>query len=268
MSGEAAALWLIDLDALAKPLAECEARDPIGPPGEYDTLDGPRRVARMALRRLIARSFSRTLAAQPFQAGPHGKPKLAGLAGDFNLSHTFFGPPMLGGSARGARAVALAGLGRVASIGVDLEPLRTVRLDARRRAAVIAAAHGVAEGAPLPDDEEIAVIQAWARLEAWGKANGCGIGRTLSHFGIWGRAGTPVVAAMQGQGDELIVHDIDVGPGLFAAVALPRGVAPPTVMVLPADPAALYEFLVHPKSGLNSGVDLAPRAGQKGRIGA
>jgi hypothetical protein len=104
----------------------------------------------------------------------------------------------------------------------------------------------VAEGAPLPDDEEIAVIQAWARLEAWGKANGRGIGRTLSHFGIWGRGRAGAGACVQSQGDELIVHDIPAGPGLFAAVALPRGVRPPSVMALPVDPAALDEILSHP----------------------
>lgn len=246
MTGEAIELWLIDLDALREPLAELETRDPHCPPGEIDALDGSRRVARMALRRLLARIFGRHLAVQPFQAGPHGKPKLAGLAGEFNVSHTSFRAPSISGAANEARAVALIGLGRVASIGVDIEPLRTVRMDARRRAAIIAAGTAVAEGAPLLDDEEIAVIQAWARLEAWGKANGRGIGRTLSHFGIWGRGGASAVASMQSQGDELIVHDIAAAPGLFAAVALPRGVGPPSVLALPVDPEALDEILAHP----------------------
>lgn len=246
MTGEAIELWLVDLDALAKPLAELETRDPHGPPGEFDGLDASRRVARMALRRLLARSFGRPLAAQPFQAGPHGKPKLAGLAGDFNVSHTFLEAPPRSGAANEARAIALIGLGRVASIGVDIEPLRTVRMDARRRAAIIAAGTAVADGAPLPADEEIAVIQAWARLEAWGKADGRGIGRTLSHFGIWGRGSASADVSMQSQGDEPIAHDIAAAPGLLAAVALPRGIRPPSVMALPVDPAALDEILAQP----------------------
>ena len=246
MTGEEIELWLIDLDALGEPLAERETRDSYCPPGEIEALDGARRVARMALRRLLARNFGRPLAAQPFQAGPHGKPKLAGLAGDFNVSHTFLGAPSRSGAANEAKAVALIGLGRVASIGVDIEPHRTVRMDARRRAAIIAAGTAVADGAPLPDDEEIAVIQAWARLEAWGKADGRGIGRTLTHFGIWGRGGASAVASMPSQGDELIVHDIAAAPGLLAAVALPRGVRPPSVMALPVDPAALDEIFAHP----------------------
>lgn len=260
-------LWLIDLDALAHPLADRESRDPLCPPGECEGLDVSRRTARMALRRLLARSFDRTFAAQPFQAGPHGKPMLAGLAGDFNLSHTSHGLPSSDASGRSA-AVALVGLGRIAAIGVDIEPFRTARLDGRRRASIIGAAIAIAGGAPLPDEEYAAVIQAWARLEAWGKADGRGIGRTLSHFGIWGRAGAPAVESMPSQEDELTVHDVDAAPGLFAAVALPRGVAPPRVMNLPADPAALDEILSQPAMGLNSVVDLAPRPGQKGRIGA
>jgi phosphopantetheinyl transferase len=246
VTGEAIELWLIDLDALGEPLAEREMRDPYCPPGEIDALDGARRVARMALRRLLARSFGRPLAAQPFQAGPHGKPRLAGLPGDFNVSHTFLGAPSRSGAANEAKAVALIGLGRVASIGVDIEPLRTVRMDARRREAIIAAGTVVAEGAPLPDDEEIAVIQAWARLEAWGKADGRGIGRTLSYFGIWGRGSASVDASTPSRGDELIVHDIAAVPGLLAAVALPRGVRPPSVMALPVDPVALDAILAHP----------------------
>jgi 4'-phosphopantetheinyl transferase len=246
VTGEAIELWLIDLDALREPLTERETRDPYCPPGELDALDGSRKVARMALRRLLARSFGRTLSAQPFQAGPYGKPQLAGLGGDFNVSHTSFRAPSLGVADTEARAVALVGLGKVASIGVDIEPLRAAHLDARRRAAIIAAGTAVAEGAPLPDVEELAVIQAWARLEAWGKANGRGIGRTLSYFGIWGRGGARPGTFMQSHGDQLIVHDVVVPPGLLAAVALPSGVAPPCLTALPVDPAALDEILAHP----------------------
>lgn len=243
-SDEAIELWLIDLDTLGEPLAEREAQDPYCPPGEIDALDASRKVARMALRRLLARSFGRSLSAQPFQPGPHGKPKLLGLAGDFNVSHTFLGSPSSSGAE--AKAVALIGLGRVASIGVDIEPLRAVRMDDRRRAAIISAGQSVADGAPLPNNEESAVIQAWARLEAWGKANGRGIGRTLSHFGIWGRGGASAGDCVQSQGDEVIVHDIAAAPGLLAAVALPRGVRPPIVRALPLDPAALDEIFAHP----------------------
>lgn len=235
-------LWLIDLDALGEPLAERESRDPHCPPGEIDSLDGSRKVARIALRRLLARSFGRSLAAQPFQPGPHGKPKLPGLVGDFNVSHTF----STSSSGTEAKAVALIGLGRVASIGVDIEPLRAVRMDARRRGAIRAAGQSVADGTPLPDDEESAVIQAWARLEAWGKASGSGIGRTLSHFGIWGRGRASPDISMVSQGDEIIAHDIAAAPGLLAAVALPRGVRPPAIMALPVDPAALDELFAHP----------------------
>ncbi len=252
-------LWLGSLDELAAPLDELDRADPLKPCAVDDEgLNGPRRVARSLLRRLLARRFGRALASQPFTAGPFGKPLIAGLGGDFNLSHT---------TQADGRSFALIGLGPVAAIGVDLEPTRTVRLDARRRDLIIAAALRVGEGAALPDLPALRVLQAWARLEAWGKADGRGIGRTLTQFGIWGRGavGTSGVAPVQA-GEELVVHDIDAGTGLFAAVALPRGVSPPELLFVPTDLPSLQAFIAAAGSDGNSGVDLAPGAGQKGTV--
>lgn len=252
-------LWLASLDDLAAPLGDLERADPLHPSAADDEgLNGSRRVARSLLRRLIARRFGRTLAAQPFTAGPFGKPLIAGLGGDFNLSHT---------TEADGRSFALIGLGPVAAIGVDLEPARTVRLDDRRRDLIIAAALRVGEGAVLPDLPASRVLQAWARLEAWGKADGRGIGRTLTQFGIWGRgtAGT-AGAALAAAGEGLVVHDIDAGPGLFAAVALPQGVRPPKLRFVPTDLPSLQALIAAAGSDGNSGVDLAPGAGQKGTV--
>jgi hypothetical protein len=248
-------LWLAALDDLRPSLLDLEGTDPLGGPDTGDDeLIGARRVARALLRRLIARRFGRAVAARPFASGPHGKPVLAGLDGDFNLSHA---------TAADGQSFALIGVGRVAAIGVDLEPARTVRLDDRRRRLIVDAALAVGNGAALPDSDEARNLQAWARLEAWGKADGRGIGRTLTHFGIWGR-GQPGGAA--GTDPDLVVYDVDAGAGFFAAVALPRDAGPPKLLSVPTDLPSLRAFLAPSGLGANSGVDLAPGAGQKGTV--
>ena len=252
-------LWLAPLDALAEPLQALEGADPLCPANECDDFDVPRRVARLLLRRLIGRVFGRAAAVLPFANGPHGKPMLAGLAGDFNLSHTRAGD---------GQSFALIGAGRVAAVGVDLEPERTVRLDVRRRALIIEAAQLVGADAALPDHDDLRILQAWARLEAWGKADGRGIGRTLTHFGIWGGRVEGAAAsdeALSGAG-RLRVHDLPAGRGLFAAVALPRAVNPPELLFLPTDFASLQAIFAAAGGGAKSGVDLAPGAGQKGTV--
>ncbi len=256
VSDPAAELWLARLDAIAEPLAGLEAADALSPAGDLEGLDASRRAARLLLRRLVARMFGRGVAAQPFATGAHGKPSLPGLAGDFNLSHTL---------AAGYGPVALIGLGRVRAIGVDVEPLRTVRIDARRRSMIVAAAQHVSCGAPLPENDDARIVQAWARLEAWGKADGRGIGRTLTHFGVLGpaaRSFAPADAVPAERGD-LTVSDVDAGPSLFAAVALMRGETIPPVRHL-RDAAELVSALAGGEAVGKSGVDLAAGAGQKG----
>lgn len=256
MSGHGAELWLAALDDLAEPLADLDRCDPLGAVDmDGPPIDGPRRVARHLLRRLIARTFGRAAAVGAFAQGPHGKPVLPGLGGDFNLSHTTDGT---------GRSFALIGVGRVAAIGVDVEPVRTVRLDPRRQELIIAAAETLAEGAALPGSGEARILQAWARLEAWGKADGRGIGRTLTHCGIWGRSAQATTGAVNG--GSLLVHDVDAGAGLFAAVALPRGIPAPAVHWIPVDLPSLQALLGSEGGGANSGVDLAPGAGQKGTV--
>ena len=129
---------------------------------------------------------------------------------------------------------------------------------------ILDAARAVGSGDPLPELDAPRMLQAWARLEAWGKADGRGIGRTLTHFGIRGSVDVSLNVAAQQGCDGIWVHDLPVGSELFAAVALPTGVARPSVKVLPSDPIAL-DSLLHASGGPpNSGVDLAPGAGQKG----
>jgi 4'-phosphopantetheinyl transferase len=234
---DAAEVWLARLDTLAEVLAELEACDPLYPAAELAAFDPFRHAARQLLRRLIARTFGRSFAGVPFTAGPHGKPNIPGLPGDFNLSHT--GSLETGG-------FALIGVCSAGSIGVDLEQRRSVRLDDRRRAMIAEAAIRAAGGAELPADDEARILQAWVRLEAWGKAEGRGIGRTLTHFGIWGRETGASSVSKEAGGPALVVFDVDAGPGLWGAVAVPRGYRRPQLRAVPADPAAARLLLTGP----------------------
>ena len=228
-AADAAEVWFARIDTLAEVLAELELRDPLCPAAELAAFDPFRRAARQLLRRLIARMFGRSFAGVPFTAGPHGKPCIPGLRGDFNLSHT--GSLETGG-------FALIGLCPAGSIGVDLEQVRSVRLDDRRRAMIAEAAIRAASGAELPADDEARILQAWVRLEAWGKAEGRGIGRTLTNFGIWGREAGASSASNQAGDPALVVFDVDAGPGLWGAVAVPRGYRRPQLRTIPGDPVA------------------------------
>lgn len=248
-------LWLGDLEALAEPLRALDADTPLLTACERETLVGTRRTARMMLRLLVGRTFGTRWASMPFASGPHGKPALPGLAGDFNIAHT--------------QSAALVGLGPVAAIGVDLETLRPVRLDARRRLAIAEAAIRVADGAALPVMDEARTLQAWARLEALGKADGLGIGRTLSRLGVWGRPDGSAAAA-SGLGEDgpepspLAVRDVEAGPGFHAAVAVPRGTEVPALQCLPLQAPALAAIRAGGAPARNSTVDLGPPPGHKG----
>jgi 4'-phosphopantetheinyl transferase len=256
-------LWLADLDRLAGPLTALDDDAPLLGAYERAQLGGRRRIARLALRLLLERAFGAAIARAPFQSGGHGKPTLPGLTGDFNLSH--------------AGSHALIGLGTATSVGVDLEPIREVRMNAARRAAIADAAVRVADGAALPPNEDARTLQAWTRLEALAKADGQGIGRTLARLGVWGRPSAaaplpPANAAPDTVRADLVVHDVAAGSGLHAAVALPRGIVPPALQHLPAGTDALAAIRTGaspaPESGPNSGVDLAPAPRQKGHAGA
>jgi 4'-phosphopantetheinyl transferase len=257
-------LWLVDLESTEGSLRALD--------GEFGLLsdeergraiadaasrrDMLRSTARLALRLLIARHFGEASARAPFQAGEHGKPMLAGLDGDFNVAHS--------------GQYALIALGGVSAIGVDLEIPRSLHLSEARRAAMADAAIRIAQGAPLPDEEDARTLQAWARLEALAKADGTGIGRTLSQLGVWGRP----AKATSGAGGEtgaggppsgsLAVCDLALGRGLFAAVALPRGIAPPAVHLLPSEVEILKAIRAGASFPPDSGVDLDPAPRQKG----
>ena len=89
-----------------------------------------------------------------------GKPRLRAAGPAFSLAHT--------------GSLALIGVAGSQAIGVDLEEARTVGMSQRRREEILAVGAGFA-GGPVGDaSSEVAVLQAWCRLEACAKARGQG----------------------------------------------------------------------------------------------
>ena len=151
---------------------------------------------------------------QPFVTGPAGKPALAGGSVQFSLSHI--------------EGYALIGLTRVRRH--RRRPGARAAAAALRRAGareLIAAATGLA-GKPLAGaSPDACFLQAWCRIEAFAKAHGGGIGRTLADLGL--RSGAPrtpaeieVAAGAAAARRRLIVRDVPLGRGLYAAIALEK----------------------------------------------
>ena len=92
-----------------------------------------------------------------------------------------------------------------------------------------------------------AVLQAWCRLEAFAKAHGSGIGRTLADLGL--RSGAPrtpadieAAARCSVRDAGLIVRDLPIAVGLYAAVALEKA-ARLQPQTLPTDRIGLERLL-------------------------
>lgn len=162
------------------------------------------RAAHIALRLVLERWLGAGVRGQAWRTGSAGRPELEGGALSFSLSH--------------AGEAALIGLCDRGPIGVDIERLRPITINAERRALLAAYAGSLNPGVALPVDPEHQFLQAWVRLEAVAKADGGGIGRPLAEAGMIGpraRAGAASLA-------RFAVRDLSVGIGSFAAVAAPE----------------------------------------------
>lgn len=255
-------LWLVELDEAEAALQAEEARQSRlsdDDRSRIDALAAPdlrrqRRLSLIALRLLIAAALgTNRFDRVPFERAHAGKPRLPGAPLSFSMSH-----------AHGRTLIAVAAAGPVE---VDLEPARTLRMDARRKRALVHAAAALIpraspdlavsdHGEPDPG----AVLQAWVRLEALAKAEGSGIGRLLTAAGIIGQRTRPSAAdapaEREGWADRyatagVTVRDIALprdtsGNRWFAAVAAHRdalgGAAPGLEVLAAADPAALRDI--------------------------
>lgn len=124
----------------------------------------PMIATRAALRRLLGERIGVAPSALRFEAGPRGKPRLAGGGYEFNVSHS------------GAHA--LIAISPQVHVGVDIE-----RID---ETADIAGLASIA----LTADERVSLDRAgfferWVAKEAALKALGLGIAEKLQAFSVW-----------------------------------------------------------------------------------
>jgi 4'-phosphopantetheinyl transferase len=236
---QAPELWCVDLSAAAPALNAIERRIPrlSAEDRARAALFSDARVradwlaTHVALRLLIERAVGPAWRGVALTR----KPQLAGAPLGFSLSH--------------ARGVALIGLTPTGSIGVDVERPREVRIAAERRAAIEAA--GAMLGGALAGNGNTRFLHAWVRLEAYAKADGCGIGRLLTRLGILGVAAADRADAsgMPARVDEVAkgaaegVRDLQLGNGIYAAAAF-IGVQPVAgVAWLPTDAESLEKLI-------------------------
>lgn len=238
----APAVWLADLDLLHDRLEALEARSRLLSADERAWSSGPpevrrrRRTARIALRLLLHRAGAPAARGLEFMTEAGGKPRLgdadaSGPRLSFNVSHS-----------AGHALIAIAG--GPGPVGVDIEAQRTVQLDARRQALIIAAGMALAGDGwhSAPPEARPHVLGAWTRLEAFAKARGSGMGHLLTELGILASrdrrltdAEAAASAARLRDAEGLSVASLALPAGLFGAVAAAASSPPRCVQVLTAD---------------------------------
>ena len=223
MSGiETPEIWCVDLGAAGAALHALEERTPRLSPADRaraaDLADPAVRAewvaTHIALRLLLERAAGTQWRGATLTRSARGKPHLDGASLAFSISH--------------APGMALIGLAPRGSIGVDLERTRRVRVGEARRARIEEAGAALSDE-PLPSEGNARFLQAWVRLEAVAKADGCGIGRLLTQLGILGvnaesRGGQAppagaLAAALPAGKAPASVHDLQLGGDVYAAVA-------------------------------------------------
>ena len=246
MSGiETAELWCVDLSAATPALYAIERRTPRLCPADRTRAASfsDARVREewlatyIALRLLIERAAGAQWRGATFNRATRGKPLLDGAPLGFSLSH--------------APGLALIGMSPRGNIGVDIERTRQVRIGAERRARIEEAGAALSD-APLPSEGSARFLQAWVRLEAFAKAEGCGIGRLLTRLGILGTDAAARAQPVSAQALALAlraepqsaatVHDMAIGEDNFAAVALTGGAMPGKPSWLPVSIESLEKL--------------------------
>ena len=237
-------LWLVDLDDCAEAVEEIErlqprlAQDDIERAGAIlDLRERRHRLAvYTALRILLERAAGPSVRARPFTRTPGTKPFLGGCPADFSLSHT-------GG-------FALIGVAKAPPVGVDLEAPRSVQMVPHRMSEIIAIGSTLGEK-PLTDEStDRGFLQAWARLEAFSKARGCGLAQTLAELGARGSPmRRPASAELRANAQRLVletgltVQDIQLPHGLVGALASALGAYPLHLRQFPAGRQAIEQLI-------------------------
>lgn len=236
-------LWLVDVADAGPALAALEdavprlSKDERQRAAELSRHGKEWRLLRVALRLLLERAVGPRLRGVPFRTTARGKPELPWDAGVcFSLSHS---------GRHGIIAIASS------EVGVDIEHDRRVQFPPDRQAAMQAAARALVSASSDPGPEPLAILQAWVRLEAWGKARGSGVGALLHDLGIRGpawsaSAGTPnfgerAAGLLEREGFRL--HDLPLPPPLHGAVATRLSSPLLAVRHLPSDLTTLQALV-------------------------
>jgi 4'-phosphopantetheinyl transferase len=242
-------LWLVDLEAAA-PALEALERDLPRLSGDdraralrpNDARERRHRlVAYMGLRVVLERVAGAEVRGQRFVRDPRGKPHLGAGGTAFSLSHT--------------DGLALIGVARAGTIGVDLERTRPLRMSSRRREEILAVAAGLAAvpmGDPASDE---ALLRAWCRLEAFAKARGEGLSHVLGELGLRDAGGrqlpcNQIAAAARrlARQSGLEVAEVKLPPGLYGAVAASGLTLSPRPRRFPAEAQAIRRILATRRS--------------------
>lgn len=183
-------------------------------------LTGDRRLARIALRLMLASSGAVPAIGTPLVEGLGGKPTLPCCRIAFNVSHCD-GVALIGTVSDGG------------PIGVDIERPRALGFSAARCDQIVAAARGLCAGPTVglgTQEPVFGAVAAWTVLEAQAKAEGCGIGALLMVLGIMGAGGRSRSAAEVGAvarrhriAKGLVTFGLDLGPALIGAVSTSAG---------------------------------------------
>jgi len=230
-------LWRVDLEKAGAALESMERDVPRLSGDELRRLGvivsedvrRERRLTYVALRILLERRIGPAARQADFARSPSGKPALADGAVAFSLAHT--------------QGLALIALG-ADPIGVDVERVRDVRIPEDRRGPIENEAVALAVGAPLPGrDADQRFLAAWVRIEAAAKAWGTGVGPALERLRPERLQSRRETGAQDAAARPIVVHDVVVADGVFAAIALAPGETPPPLRALPEHASAIAALL-------------------------
>lgn len=222
----------VDLDASCALLEAEEARTPrLGAADivRAARLAGDRREqqlwrgARIALRVVLERMAGPGIRGVDFEIATGGRPALGAGQPHFSVSHT--------------DAVALIAVSRLVPVGVDIERVRELSMNADRRSRIVAAAAGSAPDVSFDTSSNADVLRAWVRLEAIAKARGSGIGVVLTEAGVIGDQAT-----QGGDHRGLSVAALSVPQPYIAAIAAPELLENITVQTFPSRADELDAF--------------------------
>lgn len=236
-------LWLVDVVHAGPALAAMEhaiprlSEDERRRAAELSRSGRDWRLLRVALRLLLERIVGPRLRGVPLRTTARGKPELPWDSGiHFSLSHS---------GRHGLIAISWS------EVGVDLEQDRRVQFPPERQKAMQGAARALVSASSDPAPGPLGSLQAWVRLEAWGKARGSGIGALLHDLGIRGPAwrasggtadfGDRAAGLLEREGFSL--HDLPLSPPLHGAAATRAGSTLLPVRHLPADLTSLQALV-------------------------